>query len=130
MTSKEKYAAYLRSPEWKALRDSTIARDGGRCRVCNAGNDLVAHHRTYARAMAEAPDDLTTLCRRCHDAVHKDRKVVGRLNACSGRTCEQLMARAEERKNDDAELAARRDEAVDRCSAIFEELKAQRKRRR
>jgi len=30
------YDAYLRSPEWKALRSLVLERDGYRCRFCNS----------------------------------------------------------------------------------------------
>lgn len=64
------YEAYLQSPEWRERRRRTLERDGYRCRVCNSPDNLDAHHRTYERFGEELDEDLTTLCRRCHDFFH------------------------------------------------------------
>jgi 5-methylcytosine-specific restriction endonuclease McrA len=38
--------------------------------VCNATTSLDVHHRTYERFGHEDVDDLTVLCRTCHDLFH------------------------------------------------------------
>lgn len=64
------YEDYLRSSRWKALRNEAMARDNGRCRLCNRQNRLQVHHRVYpAQWGGEAVDDLTTLCDDCHEMV-------------------------------------------------------------
>lgn len=41
-----------------------------RCQICNVGDDLQVHHRTYVRFGAEWPGDLTVLCADCHQLYH------------------------------------------------------------
>lgn len=65
------YQDYLQTPEWKAKRDEAVARDAGRCRLCYSSKDLQVHHRTYHRRGQEDLNDLTTLCRECHEAFHQ-----------------------------------------------------------
>ena len=63
----------LCEPDWPDLSEACKARDGYRCRVCNAGPEatLEAHHRTYETMRTEEElDDLTTLCRKCHTRFH------------------------------------------------------------
>ena len=69
------YDAYLRSPEWRSRAARQLAEDGQRCRVCNSGEDLHVHHRTYANRGAEKPGDLVTLCGACHLSFHLDREL-------------------------------------------------------
>lgn len=68
------YELYLQeSPIWKELRRKAKERDGSRCRICNHAEpqDLQVHHRHYPEIYGtETVDDLTTLCRWCHDAIH------------------------------------------------------------
>jgi 5-methylcytosine-specific restriction endonuclease McrA len=64
------YRDYLRTPEWRAVRERALMRDGHRCRLCNAPDNLNVHHRTYARRGDESLEDLTTLCRGCHEHFH------------------------------------------------------------
>lgn len=65
------YENYLRSSRWKALRSEALARDGKRCRLCDARGSQV-HHRRYAERWGrETVDDLTTLCDDCHAMVSR-----------------------------------------------------------
>lgn len=64
-----RYLEYLQSPEWAEIRRKRHEIDGWRCRLCNTQDDLECHHRTYERLGREDVNDLTTLCRRCHE-VH------------------------------------------------------------
>lgn len=70
--SQLRYAAYLSSDYWKEVSESVKQRAGYRCQVCNSPHDLQAHHRSYAHRGREKEhlDDLTCLCRRCHDIFH------------------------------------------------------------
>lgn len=64
------YEAYLRSPQWQDLRIEALRRAGHRCQVCNRSKRLDVHHRTYERFGNELLDDLTVLCRDCHELFH------------------------------------------------------------
>jgi|SRR5882672_123533 len=61
------YKQYIQSKEWRIRRLQAIERDDSRCRVCNSGENLDVHHRTYKRLGDELSNDLTTLCEACHD---------------------------------------------------------------
>lgn len=64
------YEEYIASSVWKAKRELALERDGFRCRLCNSGDDLEVHHRSYGDELgSETIDDLTTLCVECHDIV-------------------------------------------------------------
>lgn len=67
-----KYEAYLKTDYWKAVSDAVKKRAGYRCQLCNSQHDLAAHHRTYDHRGREMEflDDLTCLCRRCHEIFH------------------------------------------------------------
>jgi len=67
---KEKYAAYLCSPEWGALREQVKARSCDTCELCLCNPMDAAHHKTYIRKYHENLDDLVAVCSRCHDVVH------------------------------------------------------------
>ena len=68
------YDEYLQTPQWKERRHIMLERFGHRCQLCNEksslGNHLEVHHRTYERRGNELPEDLTVLCRKCHDLFH------------------------------------------------------------
>ena len=70
------YQDYLLTPEWQERRNFQLARSGYRCQVCNTADEqLNVHHRTYERRGNEAPSDLITLCRGCHDLFHNAGKL-------------------------------------------------------
>lgn len=66
------YSDYLETDYWKAVAAKVKARAGYRCQLCNSQHDLCAHHRTYDHRGKELDylDDLTCLCRRCHEIFH------------------------------------------------------------
>lgn len=64
------YEAYLRSPRWREVRNTILARDKGLCQKCKLARATEVHHRRYDRLGRERPDDLVSLCRRCHLAAH------------------------------------------------------------
>lgn len=66
----EEYRAYLLTRVWRERRDKAIKAAGGRCQLCNSEKYLNVHHRTYARLGKELPNDLTVLCRACHEHFH------------------------------------------------------------
>lgn len=65
------YYEYIASEEWRSKADATKARDG-HCLLCGSTHHLDAHHLTYAHLGDERPDELVTLCRRCHELVHEN----------------------------------------------------------
>jgi len=67
------YLEYLNSPQWQERRLLMLERFGRRCQVCNSQSHLNIHHRTYERLGAERLDDLTVLCKDCHDLFHQTR---------------------------------------------------------
>src|SRR3990167_484374 len=94
---RNKYQAYLNSPEWKAKAEEAKKRAGYRCQLCNRPRGVVkleAHHRTYERVGQERPEDITVLCGECHtlfemnsnnrprDALND--RARGRCDGCGG----------------------------------------------
>ena len=65
------YNEYLKTREWAEKREQALERDGHRCRLCNTYDNLQVHHRTYQRRGNEDLDDLTTLCKSCHEHFHQ-----------------------------------------------------------
>src|SRR5687768_4842718 len=53
---------------WEDVRQAALRRDAG-CRACGSMERLEVHHRTYERWGHEILDDVTTLCRDCHDLI-------------------------------------------------------------
>lgn len=64
------YEDYLLTPEWQDTRRRALVKAGHRCERCRARDGLEVHHLTYERKGHELPEDLTVLCRRCHEAAH------------------------------------------------------------
>ena len=70
----QEHDAYLRSPEWRALREKVIDRESGLCQGCRAALGTQVHHLTYARWRRELLIDLALLCDDCHHAAHDKRE--------------------------------------------------------
>lgn len=71
-TTLQTYESYLQSPEWEERRQRIIWRDGYKCRLCNASDnvaELQVHHRQYSSLRDEKDEDLVTLCGSCHEIV-------------------------------------------------------------
>jgi hypothetical protein len=71
------HAAYIKSEAWRVKADAAKQRAGHRCQVCNKSGQLDAHHRTYERLGNELPEDITVLCRECHELYEKNRMMGG-----------------------------------------------------
>ncbi len=61
---------------WPKARAQALARDDHRCQVCGATQDLHVHHLRPVRlftspADAHRPDNLITLCARCHQRAER-----------------------------------------------------------
>lgn len=66
----EEYKKYLSSLEWKSIRDKRIQMDGYKCTYCGSRENIIVHHTTYENVGHEKLDDLITLCKKCHYALH------------------------------------------------------------
>lgn len=73
------YQAFMRSPEWKAIRKAALERAGFRCEAydatkqwrCSETTTLQVHHVRYSRfGGRELPRDLMVCCKRHHEAIH------------------------------------------------------------
>lgn len=64
------YSDYLESQFWKRIRFLVLDRDGGSCRICARGAEVV-HHRSYdiATMAGSSIDNLISLCRECHNWI-------------------------------------------------------------
>ena len=62
-----------RYPEnWNRLRHFIFKRDGYRCQRCGHTTDLVCHHIVpVGRGGNNHPNNLLTLCKRCHNYIHQ-----------------------------------------------------------
>lgn len=72
------YIEYLNTEHWQILREAVYSRDGYKCADCGISSKvkhLEAHHCTYSNKGNESLDELTTLCKECHEERHTMRKV-------------------------------------------------------
>ena len=76
------YKEYLLSDHWQEVRRRTLKRDGYRCRMCNTRGQLSVHHRTYERLGSERDSDVITLCKRCHEVFHENRRLAPKDPSC------------------------------------------------
>ena len=70
------YPTYINSNAWIQKSEEAKRRAGYRCQVCNRSSReavLDAHHRTYERLGHERPEDITVLCRDCHELYETNR---------------------------------------------------------
>lgn len=65
-----RYAEYIRSEKWRAVRKWALERAEHRCQVCNVAGQLHVHHRTYTNLGHEMPGDVIVLCGSCHELFH------------------------------------------------------------
>jgi 5-methylcytosine-specific restriction endonuclease McrA len=64
------YDQYINSNLWKNKRQYALAHYGVRCEDCGSTYSLQVHHKTYINFGDEDIDDLSVLCRSCHDLKH------------------------------------------------------------
>lgn len=63
----------------KDLREQILERDNFRCQSCGEDNHLQVHHIKHrCDGGNNSPDNLITLCEKCHYEMHKD-EPVGKL---------------------------------------------------
>lgn len=75
------YQKYIKSKEFKELREKVLKRDNYRCKVCGRTLEeiadkkitLQAHHSSYqnlGKCNEEEMADIITLCSVCHKSMH------------------------------------------------------------
>jgi hypothetical protein len=77
------YIAYMRSPEWDAVRKRALSAAKYKCkyrsRFSKCSGPLQVHHKTYKNLFHERPEDLEVVCKKHHrwaDIRRKIRKAV------------------------------------------------------
>jgi hypothetical protein len=70
----ERYKQYREQTNFSGKRDAVLRRDGFKCRVCGATDNLVVHHSDGNGRGTKTPNNdirnLVTLCRRHHAEAH------------------------------------------------------------
>lgn len=79
---------YLFSDHWKQLRAEKL-RLNPVCEKCGYDKRVEPHHLQYKNLFDVTPEDLQTLCRRCHTKIHV------KLDQEKIWTCEAKKARRE-----------------------------------
>ncbi len=68
----DRYKQYLKSGEWKHLRDKKLKQANYTCDGCGEQyRALEVHHTTYDRIGEELLTDLAAFCPICHKKAHK-----------------------------------------------------------
>lgn len=84
MAKKEsRYNQELRDPKWKAKRTEIVNRDKKKCTKCKSVKELNVHHTYYtkgAKAWEYPNESLVTLCRSCHEKLHKAESIITERN--------------------------------------------------
>ncbi len=71
------YSEKLTDPRWQKKRLEIMGRDNFRCQSCwSKKNTLNVHHKKYtAKNIWDEPsENLTTICKNCHDIYHRIKK--------------------------------------------------------
>ena len=72
------YSKYRESKVWQMIKSKVKDRDENVCTICgktDVYNDFImprlhVHHKSYDNIYIEPIEDLTTLCRACHEVEH------------------------------------------------------------
>ena len=68
MARNKKYQQYLKSPQWRAIREQVISVHNGKCQLCGSRKRLVVHHTKYPEVLGEESlETLQCLCEDCHN---------------------------------------------------------------
>jgi len=65
---------YWQTRHWIAVREKRLRTDDYRCSRCKSEEELQVHHWKY-ELFAESNEDLMTLCRSCHEWIHKQKGI-------------------------------------------------------
>ena len=82
-----RYDGFLTSKHWQKARLKALKRFRYRCATCNAKEHLEVHHRDYGGIDIKHSfrrikplidqDNLTVLCKHCHNVIHANVKLKG-----------------------------------------------------
>jgi hypothetical protein len=61
---------YLRSDHWKNLRTAKLEATPI-CEICKREKAVEPHHKRYKQIFDVTLDDLLSVCRACHDEIHR-----------------------------------------------------------
>lgn len=78
------YQEYLASPKWAVKRKAVFDRDSNICQACLSREATEVHHLTYDRIFEEPMFDLVSICRECHEKLH--RKKIAALAAAQAKS--------------------------------------------
>lgn len=78
------YEEYLGSEKWAEKRQKVLRRDLRRCQACLDSEATQVHHLTYDRIFEEPLFDLVSVCRPCHERLH--RKKIAALAAAKAKS--------------------------------------------
>ncbi len=67
---RERYHAYLQTPEWRERSQAVLRRAGFVCEGCGKANATQAHHLSYDHVGNEFLWELRAVCRPCHERFH------------------------------------------------------------
>ena len=77
----------------KATREFVLKRDNHRCSLCASQHSLHIHHIEYrSEGGPHTSDNLITLCLKCHDLIHSNKKVYQAL-------CQEIVASRESKRS-------------------------------
>ena len=66
------YSDYLKTSEWRKVRDARKKLDSYRCVCCGSSARVEVHHVSYPKNWFDTKtDDLRTLCKECHLTTHR-----------------------------------------------------------
>ena len=68
------YNEYLKSDKWQRKRRRVLLRDNEKCQACQDRKATEVHHLTYDRVGDEPLFDLVSICKTCHDFIHREKK--------------------------------------------------------
>lgn len=74
------WQVYLKSDHWSDLRKEALANAKFKCSKCECGGNLDVHHERYKSIYNVTQDDLSVLCRKCHNAEHEGKKDIRQAN--------------------------------------------------
>ena len=71
----DRYDIYLSSERWLRKRAKILERDHHLCQSCLENKATEVHHLTYERVGCELLQDLVSLCKDCHRAITRMRRI-------------------------------------------------------
>ena len=63
------------SKDWLERKEEVLIRDGGKCHVCGGVGSDPHHIIPLGSSGSDDLDNLMTLCRKCHHAMHPEKQL-------------------------------------------------------